>query len=186
MAKALRADPYSIPNFRGQAISDWVPEDPAKARVPRDAGAVWALVRLWSHWAGEKEPDQRYWSDLIEKAQPAGPRARSTQVKESVQGALHSDDSAGAAHDDPRLQQAIRKVFRLLHSFAQQGYPQMYIGNIRDWLGEDSDLLGQVIGYLSARQLIVRSVKPTCLTFVPGMPNFQLTEQGRTLGGDPL
>lgn len=62
----------------------------------------------------------------------------------------------------------------------------MYVGIIRDWLGEDSDLLGQVIGYLSARQLIARSTKPICLTFVASMPNFELTEKGRTLDGDPL
>ncbi|MGN3955100.1 tetratricopeptide repeat protein [Streptomyces sp. WAC8370] len=68
--KALRKPPYSI-KFRGQAISDWVPEDVAKAQVPHDADAVWALVRLWCDWAGEAQPEERYWRNLVERAQPA-------------------------------------------------------------------------------------------------------------------
>ncbi|GGZ93291.1 hypothetical protein [Streptomyces bluensis] len=187
--KALKAEPYSFTDSRAQRISkrisDWVPEDPtAKARVPRDADSVWALVHLWSHWAGEKEPNQQYWSDLIERAQPAGPRAGRAQAVEPTQGDCRGGNSTDV--DDPRLRQAIRRVFRLLHSLTQQGAPQVYVGIIGDWLGEDADLRGQVIGYLSARQLIARSAKPICLTFVPGMPNFELTEKGRTLGGDPM
>ncbi|MFF9409886.1 hypothetical protein ACF1B0_30835 [Streptomyces anandii] len=51
-------------------ISTWLPNDPAKAQVPRaDSDAMWAMVRLWSAWAGEK-PSERYWRDLIEAAQP--------------------------------------------------------------------------------------------------------------------
>ncbi|MGC0374366.1 hypothetical protein [Streptomyces sp. SAI-229] len=184
VVRALRADPYSIERFRGQAISDWVPEAPEKARVPRDADVVWALVRLWSKWAGEQEPNRQYWSNLVEKAQPVGSHAGRVQAKEPTQGG--SDGAASNETEDPRLRSAIRKVFRLLHSCTQRGAPQIYDGIIRDWLGEDSDLLGQVIGYLLARQLIARSVKPNCLTFVPGVPNFELTEQGRTLGADPL
>ncbi|MGW2105107.1 hypothetical protein [Streptomyces sp. NPDC001948] len=72
--KALKAAPYSIAEFRGKFISEWVPEDASKARIPSDADAVWPLVRLWSAWANETEPDQRYWGGLVEKAQPPRPR----------------------------------------------------------------------------------------------------------------
>ncbi|MEU8810669.1 tetratricopeptide repeat protein [Streptomyces violaceoruber] len=68
--KALSKPPYSI-KFRGQAISDWAPDDAAKAQVPHDADAVWALVSLWCDWAGEAQPDERYWRNLVERAQPA-------------------------------------------------------------------------------------------------------------------
>ncbi|MEV7682913.1 hypothetical protein AB0O64_30840 [Streptomyces sp. NPDC088341] len=57
--------------IHNQAISRWLPEDPARAKVPRDADAVWALVRLWCDWAGEREPDEKYWRTLVDRAQPA-------------------------------------------------------------------------------------------------------------------
>ena len=51
---------------------------PAAAHVPRasDAEKVWALVRVWSDWAGDPAPEQRqrYWMDLIDAAQPARSR----------------------------------------------------------------------------------------------------------------
>jgi hypothetical protein len=54
-----------------QRISDWVPRDPEKAKVPHDAHEdVMALIRTWSAWAGDARVDQRYWSTLIESAQP--------------------------------------------------------------------------------------------------------------------
>jgi hypothetical protein len=70
-AAAARA-PYSV-KIDGRRISSWVPADPAVAQVPRagDADRVWALVRVWSDWAGDPAPRQRYWRDLIEAAQPA-------------------------------------------------------------------------------------------------------------------
>ncbi|MBB6396201.1 tetratricopeptide (TPR) repeat protein [Actinomadura coerulea] len=68
--RALTRPPYAI-KFRGQAISDWLPEDAAKAQVPRDADVVWALVRLWSDWAGDGQPAERHWRGLVERAQPA-------------------------------------------------------------------------------------------------------------------
>ncbi|GGU93085.1 hypothetical protein GCM10010260_29890 [Streptomyces filipinensis] len=67
--KALDRPPYSI-KFRGQAISEWVPDDVVKAQVPHDADAVWALVRLWSDWAGDEHPDEGHWRNLVERAQP--------------------------------------------------------------------------------------------------------------------
>ena len=57
-------------DLHGQRISQWLPDDPGKAQVPRDSQEVWALVRLWSDWAGDPGCDQRYWSDLVEAAQP--------------------------------------------------------------------------------------------------------------------
>ena len=88
-------------------------------------------------------------------------------------GTINQNFPAAASVDEARLREAIRKVFRLLHSYTQQGAPQVYVGFIRDdWLGADSDLLGQVIGYLSARQLITRSAKPVVCRiplFLPGV-----------------
>ncbi|MFE4823288.1 hypothetical protein ACFRFU_44185 [Streptomyces sp. NPDC056704] len=31
---------------------------------------LWALVRLWCDWAGEAQPDERHWRNLVERAQP--------------------------------------------------------------------------------------------------------------------
>ncbi|MFF5282370.1 FxSxx-COOH system tetratricopeptide repeat protein [Streptomyces sp. NPDC013171] len=78
LEKALSKPPYSI-TFRGQAISDWLPEDAAKAKVPRDADVVWAVVRLWCHWAEEREPNENYWRTLVDRAQPVRvPQPRAT------------------------------------------------------------------------------------------------------------
>lgn len=67
--RALAKPPYSI-KLRGQAVSDWLPDDAAKAQVPRDADVVWALVRLWSDWAGDRRPVEGHWRGLVERAQP--------------------------------------------------------------------------------------------------------------------
>ena len=42
-------------------ISSWLPDDPASAQVPRDTEAdkVWALIYVWSHWAGIPPPQQQ-------------------------------------------------------------------------------------------------------------------------------
>ncbi|MEV7536683.1 tetratricopeptide repeat protein [Streptomyces hydrogenans] len=74
--QALRAAPYHV-KLSGQRISDWLPDDPDAAQTPSTASGekVWALVRLWSQWAGE-EPRERYWRTLLDRAQPAqSPRA---------------------------------------------------------------------------------------------------------------
>ncbi|MFF4448280.1 NACHT domain-containing protein [Streptomyces sp. NPDC001502] len=68
--KALKKPPYSI-TFRGKALSEWVPTEVAKAQVPQDADVVLALVRLWSDWAEEGQPNGQYWRRLVERAQPA-------------------------------------------------------------------------------------------------------------------
>ncbi|MFI9152627.1 tetratricopeptide repeat protein [Streptomyces sp. NPDC053367] len=67
--KALGRPPYSV-SFRGKALSEWLPDDVEKAQVPHDADVVWALVRLWCDWAGEAQPDERHWRNLVERAQP--------------------------------------------------------------------------------------------------------------------
>lgn len=87
--RALRKDPYGIA-LDSRRISTWLPTDPAKAQVPRtdNCDAVWALVRLWSSWAGEGVADRRYWSNLIEAAQPE--RAVRTATR-SAAGQLISD-----------------------------------------------------------------------------------------------
>ncbi|MDJ1130809.1 hypothetical protein [Streptomyces iconiensis] len=88
---------------------------------------------------------------------------------------------------DPRLRRAIRNVFGRLHDFTLQGSPQVYVGVIRDdWLGEDSDLAGLVIRHLEREELITQSTKPMCLTYVPGMKNYELAEKGKDFFGDPV
>ncbi|GHE50098.1 hypothetical protein GCM10018785_19610 [Streptomyces longispororuber] len=83
--KALARPPYDHPDFNGQRISAWIPEEFAKAQVPAEGSeqTVWQLVRLWSDWAGET-PDKRAWLDLVGRAQrsrgrqgtPSPPRNR--------------------------------------------------------------------------------------------------------------
>ena len=69
--RVLRKSPYNV-DLDSRRISTWLPQDPHKAQVPRaDGDRVWALVRLWSTWAGDGQPKERYWRDLIEAAQPA-------------------------------------------------------------------------------------------------------------------
>lgn len=83
-ARMAGKQPYATA-VRSQRISTWLPEDPAKAQVPRaDSGAIWAIVRLWSDWAEDPPPDRRYWADLIDAAQPrrtvrAAPSAKARQ-----------------------------------------------------------------------------------------------------------
>ncbi|MFB7366549.1 tetratricopeptide repeat protein [Streptomyces hydrogenans] len=69
--QALRAAPYHV-ELSGQRISDWLPDDPTAAKTPSPASGekVWALVRLWSRWAGE-EPREQDWRTLLDRAQPA-------------------------------------------------------------------------------------------------------------------
>ncbi|WDI18365.1 hypothetical protein PS783_12560 [Streptomyces enissocaesilis] len=178
---AGRGNPSSTSTIDGWLHADW---GTAKTPSPASSELLIAWVQLWSKWAGES-CDEGRWRTLLDEAQPS--RSRQVRAKEPTSGNSNSDNpNEKACEDDPRLQQAVRKVFRLLHSCTQRGAPQVDDGLIRDWLGEDSDLLAQVIGFLSTRQLITRSTKPICLTFVPGVPNFELTKKGRTLGGDPL
>jgi uncharacterized protein YidB (DUF937 family) len=63
-------------------ISSWLPDDPASAQVPRDTEAdkVWALICVWSGWAGIPRQQQRYWRDLIDSAQPTQGRMRPGDV----------------------------------------------------------------------------------------------------------
>ncbi|GGU90301.1 hypothetical protein GCM10010182_01020 [Actinomadura cremea] len=73
-AAELGRDPYRV-QISGQWISEWLPRDPERMQVPRhgDAGieaSVWALIRLWSAWAGDRVPDRRSWMQILEDAQP--------------------------------------------------------------------------------------------------------------------
>ena len=56
-------DTAQIPRFSDPAIEE----------------TVWALVRLWSGWAGDPDPDRSYWRDLLEAAQPAHARPADTE-----------------------------------------------------------------------------------------------------------
>ncbi|MER6313766.1 NACHT domain-containing protein [Streptomyces sp. NPDC001581] len=73
-AKALRARPEPV-DLNSRRLSDWLPDDPAKAVAPSpaNADAVWALVCLWSEWARvppHERPSRRYVNDLVDAAQP--------------------------------------------------------------------------------------------------------------------
>ena len=85
-AAAARKAPYDVA-VDSRRISSWLPDDPALAQIPlaRDADKVWALVRVWSDWAGDRAPQQRYWMDLIDAAQPA--RARKPQANPTTRSA---------------------------------------------------------------------------------------------------
>jgi tetratricopeptide (TPR) repeat protein len=79
-ANALKHPPYKI-TLTSQRISSWLPDDPEQARIPQFTNpaieqAVWALIRLWSDWAGESGPDRGYWMGLLEAAQPSRNRVR--------------------------------------------------------------------------------------------------------------
>ncbi|WP_424705966.1 hypothetical protein [Kitasatospora acidiphila] len=49
-----------------------MPQNAESAQSPQSGNSdlVWALVTVWSDWAGEK-PDRRRWLDLLEAAQPS-------------------------------------------------------------------------------------------------------------------
>ena len=70
-AHAAAREPYNVA-VNSRRISDWVPRDFGKAEVPRatDIDKVWAIVQVWSAWAGAPAPTWQYWEDLIEAAQP--------------------------------------------------------------------------------------------------------------------
>lgn len=70
-AHAAAREPYCVA-VDSRRISDWVPHDFSKAEVPRaaDLDKVWAIVRVWSAWAGDPPPAARYWEELVEAAQP--------------------------------------------------------------------------------------------------------------------
>jgi len=80
-AKAAARPPYDT-KLTGQRISSWLPDNPERAQVPsmRMADQVWALVRVWSDWAGDRPQSRRYWNNLIENAQPG----RSLRPPENV------------------------------------------------------------------------------------------------------
>ncbi|MFJ9683616.1 hypothetical protein ACIRP2_37135 [Streptomyces sp. NPDC101194] len=95
--QALRAAPYRV-ELSGQRISDWLPDDPGAAKVPSSASSekVWALVQLWSRWAGE-EPRERQWRTLLDRAQSArAHRTASTSLGRPV--ALFTDPFALEVH----------------------------------------------------------------------------------------
>ena len=77
--RVLRRPPFGV-ELDAKRISTWMPEDFGSAQSPsRDsADKIWALVRLWSDWAGQRA-DERYWRDLIElaHAERAGPKPQS-------------------------------------------------------------------------------------------------------------
>jgi hypothetical protein len=98
--RMLRGKPYSVADFRGQRLSDWLPDDFAKARTPAPGslGAVVGLARLWSGQAGLPEPSVRYWADLLEAAQPPRPgRGRGLPATPGAEPARPLDDYLAAA-----------------------------------------------------------------------------------------
>jgi hypothetical protein len=81
-------------------ISAWLPDDAASAQVPRAADEVWALVRVWSDWAGDPVPDRRYWINLVDAAQPERARTPSeAQPQQSAQTSTEVNNFAGQTHN---------------------------------------------------------------------------------------
>ncbi|MFF0206155.1 hypothetical protein [Streptomyces sp. NPDC005017] len=78
-------------------ISSWL--DPEQGRAPRDADQVWALVRVWARWAGDRTQRRVYWNKLVEDAQPikGEPAARSAGSPwlGRVVGTLRDEDALG-------------------------------------------------------------------------------------------
>ncbi|WP_204015230.1 NB-ARC domain-containing protein, partial [Virgisporangium aurantiacum] len=60
---------YNAGGLDARRIGDWLNEP---GRAPRDADQVWALVRVWSAWAGDGPGRQErgLWNALVEAAQP--------------------------------------------------------------------------------------------------------------------
>jgi hypothetical protein len=100
-ARMAGKEPYDTV-VNSQRISTWLPEDPAKAQVPRtDNGVIWAIVRLWSDWAGDTAPDRRYWAHLLEAAQPRRTaRAATSASAENDQPVTGPADPSAPAEAD--------------------------------------------------------------------------------------
>ncbi|MDO0911440.1 hypothetical protein QQM39_11430 [Streptomyces sp. DT2A-34] len=52
-------------------LSNWLTDEPRSRQAPTlsNEPKLWALVQLWSRWAGE-QPSRRYLNELLESAQP--------------------------------------------------------------------------------------------------------------------
>ena len=52
-------------------LSNWLADEPMKRQAPTSASEpkLWALVQLWSRWAGESAPARRSVNELLESAQ---------------------------------------------------------------------------------------------------------------------
>ncbi|SNS73044.1 NB-ARC domain-containing protein [Actinomadura mexicana] len=72
--------------LHAQRLSEWLRDDIDAADIPRRSDpeietAVWALIELWSDWAGDRPPNRRYWMDLLDAAQPAGTRLAAAETR---------------------------------------------------------------------------------------------------------
>ncbi|WP_328410788.1 hypothetical protein OG542_12850 [Streptomyces violaceus] len=56
----------------GRRLSNWLADEPMSRQAPTPVNEpkLWALVQLWSRWAGESIPARRSLSELLEAAQP--------------------------------------------------------------------------------------------------------------------
>jgi hypothetical protein len=127
-----------------QRISDWVPRDPEKAKVPHDAhDDVMALIRTWSEWAGDARINRRQWSNLIESAQPHRERATATAdpglgipIAEAVDPfafEVHRSIEAETGRADlalPPLPPYVRRAHNELLAQAAKTYPRDTLAGI--------------------------------------------------------
>ncbi|MFJ4536184.1 NACHT domain-containing protein [Streptomyces tibetensis] len=53
-------------------LSNWLADEPTSRQAPTPVNEpkLWALVQLWSRWAGESKPARRSLNELLESAQP--------------------------------------------------------------------------------------------------------------------
>ncbi|MEV5573900.1 tetratricopeptide repeat protein [Spirillospora sp. NPDC052269] len=84
--KELVKDPYGVV-LDARRISGWLPDEVNAAQVPRSSDAaieaqVWALIRLWSAWAGDNAPDRGEWVQWLADAQPARTPARGGRAQQ--------------------------------------------------------------------------------------------------------
>lgn len=137
--QALRAAPYQV-ELSGQRISDWLPDDPRAAKIPSPASGekVWALVRLWSHWA-EEEPRERHWRTLLDRAQSARThRTASTSPGRPV--ALFTDPFALEVHKAIEAEPTRAATLPLLPTYIPRAHDARLRAIVKEAVGGASRL----------------------------------------------
>lgn len=71
LSKVLRSE-FEV-DLDARRLSYWLADDSTRRQAPTPVSEpkLWALVQLWSRWAGEPKPARRALNELLEWAQPA-------------------------------------------------------------------------------------------------------------------
>ncbi|MFJ6636714.1 hypothetical protein ACIQMR_35920 [Streptomyces sp. NPDC091376] len=141
--RVLKQAPYGVA-LSAQRISTWLPDAAGQAQVPSPANSekVWALIQVWSSWAGEI-PDERYWRNLLDQAQPVRP----PRTAQSVLG-----------RSIRRLDPFALEVHRAIEVLPAAGSPPLevlpaYVERIHDW--QLSALVGLAADGVSGMAILV-------------------------------